>query len=84
MSEWVEDAKFFLVTVGFIIAAVVLCSVGIRQWVHNIDSSACVLFGHASGFQTKFVDLNYVRWDCFAQTDSGKWVSTKNLHEVNQ
>jgi hypothetical protein len=83
------DLREFLAFMGAFIPAALLVigalTIGaIRGIAHPMDASSCNGFGKTSGYEVRFVDYNFMSWDCLAKTANGKWISTKNLQGVNQ
>lgn len=81
MTEFAEPAAIFGVVTIIILAVIALPVVGAIAIDRSLTEANCAKFEHASGFKTKFVDFNFVSYDCLAQRTDGKWVSTSYLRE---
>lgn len=71
--------------IGLIATVILVVTLGIpaRQIGHHYSVNNCRIFQDETGYETKFVDYHFFKWDCLAQTKTGKWVSKDNLREMD-
>lgn len=79
------DDDIFIALVGLMSVGIVFCGLmlGIRQADHHIEVSACRTFGQTSGYETRFVDYNFVKYECQAKTSNNKWIPSDNLRDID-
>jgi len=80
MDDDIFAAFMGLIATGLIFGALLL---GGRQIHHHIEVSACRTFGQTSGYETRFVDYNFVRYECQAKTSNNKWIPSDNLRDID-
>ena len=66
-----------------IIVLVLLVIILVRQIDHRLQVSSCREFSVQSGYETKFAEYNFARYECLVGVPSGKWVPIGNIRAVN-
>lgn len=78
-----------VVLIGIVIIAILgAIFMPIYGLTYRAQKSECRAFARESGFETKFEVLVKfaglpVTWDCFARTQSGKWIPKDRLREID-
>ncbi len=82
MMDFEELLFGVLFTVVALVALFLVVGMPVRYIQHHFDAKSCVVFAEQSGYDTKFVDYNFLQWDCLAHRDDGKWVSRDSLRDM--
>ena len=53
---------------------------GMLVFGKNQTRQSCLSFSYQSGYETKYVEYTYFRFDCLAKQSDGKWISTENIY----
>lgn len=67
----------------FIVVALGLFILGIRQLSHHYDTTACNRFGEESNREVRLVDYSFWQWDCLTPSSDGKWIPTEQLRDID-
>lgn len=73
----------FIATCVVVVAIISGMLFPIRALKHHLDVSRCDQYTETTGFETKFQDWNFFKWDCLAKTNNGRWVPIDKLREVD-
>lgn len=79
------DDDWFTVLASLFSIVLLIVVIGLpgRQIAHHLDVNNCRTFHSQTGYETKFVDYHFLKWDCMAKTQTGKWVSSDNIREID-
>lgn len=58
----------------------VLGFAGIISFGKSQLRTACYKFEAVSGFETKYVEYTYFHYDCLAEQEDGRWISTALMY----
>jgi len=68
----------------FIIVISVFLLMGLISFGKSQTKSSCVRFAAETGYETKYAEYTYFRFNCLAKQSDGKWISTENIYANTQ
>lgn len=73
----------FVFVMILIFAVMVVFGVPLTLIDRGIANTSCNAFERESGYNTRFVSYTFFTYDCLAEQENGKWISTSLLREVS-
>lgn len=77
-----EDRQVIF-AVGLALTLIFFGAWGLLSFSKSQMKQSCTAFQTTSGYETKYIEYTYFRFDCLAKQDNGKWISTESLRSVN-
>lgn len=79
---YLEDVGFLAVFIAFTVAIIAVPVIVIRQIDHHFQAKACPVYSVQTGRDTKFVDINYWNYGCYAVTSDNKFLPIDQLRDI--